>query len=52
MSISLPFRFFLSFLLSASILILLSACGGGHEIPDYCQDPETFIGPQQEECYQ
>lgn len=45
------FRFLLSFLLSASILILISGCGGGAEIPEYCQDPETFIGPQQEECY-
>lgn len=52
MSLSLSFRFLLSFLLGASLLILLSACGGGPEIPDYCQDPETFIGPQLEECYQ
>lgn len=45
-----------SFILSLSILLILSlsGCGGGDEsdIPEWCQDPETFVGPQSEECYQ
>lgn len=49
---SLSFRFLLSFILGASILILISGCGGGPEIPEFCQNQETFVGPQNQECYQ
>lgn len=38
-------------ILSILLLILISGCGGGPEYPEYCQDQETFVGPQNEECY-
>lgn len=34
-----------------SIFLIISGCGGGPEYPEYCEDQETFIGPQNEECY-
>ena len=51
-------RFLLSFLLGASLIILLSACGGGDfpedetlgSKPSYCH-PQSFNGPQPKECY-
>ena len=53
-------RFLLSFLLGASLIILLSACGGGDfpeedapektNQPVHCHPP-TFVGPQPKECY-
>lgn len=49
------YRFLLSFIFGAILILALSslsACGGGEspDLPDYCQDQETFIGPQLEEC--
>lgn len=52
-------RFLLSFLLGASLIILLSACGGSFEDseepektnqPVHCHPP-TFVGPNPKECY-
>lgn len=50
-------RFLLSFFLGASLIILLSACGGGDfpeddpaAKPAHCH-PQSFNGPQPKECY-
>lgn len=53
-------RFLLSFLIGASLIIFLSACGGSFDEPEesvkpaekpaYCH-PQPFNGPQPKECY-